>query len=58
MLLGCPLRTTNLLPTEHLLNTAVLCVYSLSRVQLFATLRTVARQAPLSTGILQVRILE
>ena len=30
----------------------------LSRVQLFATLRTVARQAPLSMEILQARILE
>ena len=30
----------------------------LSRVQLFATPRTVARQAPLSVGILQARILE
>ena len=29
-----------------------------SRVQLFATLWTVACQAPLSTGILQARILE
>ena len=29
-----------------------------SRVWLFATLRTVARQAPLSVGILQARILE
>ena len=31
---------------------------SLSRVQLFATPWTVARQAPLSMGILQARILE
>ena len=30
----------------------------LSCVQLFATLRTVAHQAPLSMGILQARILE
>ena len=29
-----------------------------SRIQLFATPRTVARQAPLSIGILQARILE
>ena len=29
-----------------------------SRVRLFATLRTVARRAPLSMGILQARILE
>ena len=33
-------------------------VTSLSRVQLFATLRTVAHQAPLSMGTLQARILE
>ena len=33
-------------------------VWSLSRVQLFATPGTVARQAPLSMGILQARILE
>ena len=33
-------------------------VTSLSCVQLFATLRTVAHQAPLSMGILQARILE
>ena len=33
-------------------------VTSLSRVQLFATLQTVAHQAPLSMGILQARILE
>ena len=34
------------------------CAQSLSRVQLFATPWTVARQAPLSMGILQARILE
>ena len=34
------------------------CVLSLSWVQLFATLWTIARQAPLSMGILQARILE
>ena len=34
------------------------CVQLLSRVRLFATLWTVARQAPLSMGILQARILE
>ena len=35
-----------------------LCVESLSHVWLFATPCTVARQAPLSIGILQARILE
>ena len=34
------------------------CAWSLRRVQLFATPWTVARQAPLSMGILQTRILE
>ena len=34
------------------------CAYLLSCVHLFATPWTVARQAPLSTGILQSRILE
>ena len=35
------------------------CVLShFSRVQLIATLKTVARQAPLSMGILQAKILE
>ena len=34
------------------------CALSLSRVQPFATPWTVARQAPLSMGILQARILE
>ena len=34
------------------------CAYLLSHVQLFATPWTAARQAPLSTGILQARILE
>ena len=34
------------------------CAQSLSRVQLFVTPQTIARQAPLSTGILQARILE
>ena len=35
-----------------------LTVLSLSRVQLFATPWTVALQSPLSTGMLQARILE
>ena len=35
-----------------------LCSESLSRVRLFVTPWTAARQAPPSTGILQVRILE
>ena len=34
------------------------CAYSLTHVQLFETPWTVAHQAPLSTGILQARILE
>ena len=34
------------------------CAESLSRVRLFETPWTVARQAPLSTGVLQARILE
>ena len=34
------------------------CAWSLSHVWLFATPWTVARQAPLSMGILQARILE
>ena len=38
---------------------SLLCVLSrFSRVQLFATLWTVAHQAPLSMGILQARLLE
>ena len=36
----------------------VACANWLSRVQLFVTPGTVARQAPLSMGILQARILE
>ena len=36
----------------------VYCAQSLSHVQFFATPRTVTLQAPLSMGILQVRILE
>ena len=35
----------------------MLCAYSLSHVWIFATPRTVARQAALSMGILQARIL-
>ena len=34
------------------------CAYSLSQVRLFATAWTIARQAPLSKGVLQARILE
>ena len=41
-----------------LIKTVVVVVESLSRVQLFVTLWTVAHQAPLSTGTLQARILE
>ena len=37
---------------------AVLCAYLLSPVQLFETPWSVARQAPLSMGILQARTLE
>ena len=36
----------------------VMCAQSLSCVRLFETLWTVARQAPLSMGILQAKILE
>ena len=36
----------------------IVCAYLLSRVQLFATPRTIARQAPLCMGILQARIQE
>ena len=36
----------------------VLCAQLFSPVQLFVTLWTVARQAPLSMGIVQARILE
>ena len=39
-------------------NTPVMSAESLSRVQLFATPRTVAHQAPLSMGISQARVLE
>ena len=35
-----------------------MCAQALSCVRLFATPRTVAHQAPLSTGILQARALE
>ena len=34
------------------------CARSISHIPLFATPRTVARQAPLSMGIIQARILE
>ena len=44
--------------SQTLLLISSCCAYSLSRVQLFATLRTVAGQAPLSMGILQARTLE
>ena len=40
------------------MQSAVCCAWSLSCVWLFATLWTVAHQAPLSMGILQARILE
>ena len=43
--------------TQHCKST-MCCAKSLSRVQLFATLWTVARQAPLSMGFLQARTLE
>ena len=39
-------------------NIYVCCAYLLSRVQLFETPWPVARQTPLSMGILQARILE
>ena len=43
---------------EMLLLLTACCAHSLSRVRLFVTPWTVAHQAPLSMGILQVRILE
>ena len=39
-------------------NAMLCCAELLGHIQLFATLRTVALQAPLSVGILQARILE
>ena len=42
----------------YLINTCLCCAESLSHVWLFANLWTVARQGPLSMGILQARILE
>ena len=46
-------------PGEMVYAMNMLCrAQSFSRVQLFATPRTVARQAPLSMGILQARILQ
>ena len=43
---------------QSLLILTCMRVQLLSRVQLFATLWTVARQAPLSMGLLQARVLE
>ena len=43
---------------EQKLNNTIICAKSLRHVQLFATPWTVARQASLSMGILQARILE
>ena len=43
--------------TVYLKHVNYVCAQSLSRVRLFATLWTVALQAPLSMGILQARIL-
>ena len=37
---------------------ALCCIQLLSRVRFFAILWTIARQAPLSVGILQARVLE
>ena len=42
----------------YLENSALCCASSLNHVWLFATLWTVARQAPLPMGILQARMLE
>ena len=50
-----PHQSTEVL-TKHLL--LCLCAQSLSSGRFFATPQTVAHQAPLSTGILQARILE
>ena len=44
--------------TQHLPHSSVLCAKSLSQIWLFVTPRSVARQTPLSTAILQARILE
>ena len=43
---------------EQKLNNTIICAKSVRHVQLFATPWTVARQASLSMGILQARILE
>ena len=45
-------------PSFRLMKGTLRCAQSLSRVRLIATVETVARQAPLSIGILQTRILE
>ena len=50
-------RNSDMFPIP-LITIAVIVVESLSSVQLFVTLWTAARHAPLSTGILQARILE
>ena len=50
-------RNSDMLPIP-LIKIVVIVVELLSRVQLFVTLWTIARQAPLSMGILQARILE
>ena len=42
----------------YLENSALHCASSLNHIWFFATLWTVARQAPLPTGILQARMLE
>ena len=50
-------RNSDMLPIP-LIKIVVIVVELLSHVQLFVTLWTIARQAPLSMGILQARILE
>ena len=44
--------------TQDCKPTTLCCAYLLSHVQLFVTPWTIARQAPLSIGILQARILD
>ena len=58
LILCCPfLLLPSVFPGIRVL-TLTNCAQLLSRVRLFATLRTVALQAPLSMGILQAKILE
>ena len=56
--LTCMWKTWDHARCSKLFSFCAVRAQSLSRVQLFVTPRTIALQAPLSTGILQVRILE